>query len=202
LKRIVTILKLQLNECSHNIIEIQKQIIEFLNQIKYQASLIEKIRKIKYYKDQFTIRTNTNIEIINNNNNVIFENNPSYPLKLSLTHLQEDFEAKGIIEKVAKKIKTKIVLKITTAGKISAEYLQENIIEEWQINLEEIRNSFIASSNNLFDFVMQYKFEKEILFDERVTIYCQLISQYETIFNINEVYETIDNIEFAIVYPK
>lgn len=203
LKRIITILKLQLNECSHNIIEIQRQIIEFLNQIKYQGNLVEKIRKVKYLKDQFTIRATTDIEsLIGSNNAVIFENNPSYPLKLSIAYLQEANEVKESIEKIAKKIKSNVIAKRLIAGTISDEYLENSIINEHQINLEEVRNSFLASSNNLFDFVMQYPFSKETSFDERVTIYCQLVSQYEDVFNIKETYETIDNIEFVMVYPK
>jgi hypothetical protein len=118
-----------LNECSHNIIEIQKQIIEFLNQIKYQGNLVEKIRKVKYLKDQFTIRATTDIEsLIVNNNAVIFENNPSYPLKLSVAYLQESSEVKESIEKIAKKIKSNVIVKLVTAGTISDEYLENSTI--------------------------------------------------------------------------
>jgi hypothetical protein len=49
---------------------------------------------------------------------------------------------------------------------------------------------------------MSYDFTKEIPFDERITIYCQLISQFETQFEITDQFETKENIEFAIVYPK
>ena len=56
LSKILNELKLKLNECRHNLIEIQKQIIEFLNQIKYQTGFIEKIKQIKYFRDQITLR--------------------------------------------------------------------------------------------------------------------------------------------------
>jgi hypothetical protein len=42
------------------------------------------------------------------------------------------------------------------------------------INLEEVKNRFIATSDNLFNFIVRYDFLKEVDFNERVTIYCQV----------------------------
>lgn len=203
LSRVITQLKLQLNECRHNLIETQKQIIEFLNQIKYQSGVIEKLRQLKYLKDQFTIRADTNIDaILLEHSDVIFEANRTYPLKLSSEHLQSDNEAYTIILKIAKKTKSVAKVKLPLAGKISSEYLQPHVEVEIQINMEEVRNSFVASGNNLFDFVMGYNFEKEFSFDEKVTIYCQLISLYESSFILTNNYSSQQNIEYAMVYPK
>lgn len=203
LNQVITYLKLQLNECRHNLIEIQKQIIEYLNQIKYQSGVIEKLRQLKYLKDQFTIRAASDIDsIVLKNDNVIFEANPVYPLKLSLDYLQSDNEAYTSILKVAKKIKTVVKQKLPLAGTISSEYLNSVNEEEIQINLEEVRNSFLASGNNLFDFILSYDFEKEISFDDKVTIYCQLISQYDKSFALTEKYSSQQEIEYIMVYPK
>lgn len=203
LGRIITQLKLQLGKCTHNLIEIERQIIDFLNQIKYQSGVIEKLRQLKYLKDQFIIRPNTNIDLIfAQNNSVIFEPNPTYPLKLSLDYLQSDEEAFTSIVKIANRIKSGVKLKQPLADKISNEYLNTQIEEEIQINLEEVKNSFVAAGNNLFEFVMNYNFAMNISFDERVTIYCQLISQYENIFEVTENFEVKKEIEFTMVYPK
>lgn len=203
LNQVIIYLKLQLNECRHNLIEIQKQIIEYLNQIKYQSGVIEKLRQLKYLKDQFTIRAASDIDsTILKNDNVIFEANPVYPLKLSLDYLQSDNEAYTSILKVAIKIKTVVKLKLPFAGTISSEYLNSVNEEEIQINLEEVRNSFLASGNNLFDFILSYDFEKEISFDDKVTIYCQLISQYDKSFVLTEKYSSQQEIEYILVYPK
>src|SRR5690554_1307137 len=48
LSRILIQLRIQLGKCTHNLIETEKQIIDFLNQIKYQGNVIEKLRQIKY----------------------------------------------------------------------------------------------------------------------------------------------------------
>lgn len=203
LNLVITHLKLQLNECQHNLIEIQKQIIEYLNQIKYQSGVIEKLRQLKYLKDQFTIRAATDIEPkLFNNNNVIFENNPFYPLKLSIEYLQFEDDAQTSIRKVALKITTDTKVRLPIAGCIPIEYFQPSLEEEIQINLEEVRNSFLASGNNLFDFVMNYNFEKVLALDEKVTVYCQLISQYDNSFLLTDKYNSQEQIEYLMVYPK
>ena len=203
LKRVIVQLKIQLGKCTHNLIEIERQIIDFLNQIQYQSNVIEKLRLIKYLKDQFTLETTTDLkEILAVNNSLIFEPKPAYPLKLSLAYLQVDEDAFASIIKIAKRVKAGPTLKRPIAEKISSEYLETQIEEEIQINLEEVKNGFVASSYNLFDFVLNYNFAKEVSFDEHVTIYCQLISQYENIFEITEKFEKKMEIEFAMVYPK
>ncbi len=203
LKRVIVQLKIHLGKCTHNLIEIERQIIDFLNQIQYQSNVIEKLRLIKYLKDQFILETTTDLKsILAANDSVIFEPNPSYPLKLSLEYLQADEEAFASILKIAKRVKTGMKLKRPVAEKISSEYLETQTEEEIQINLEEVKNGFVASSYNLFDFIMNYNFAKEVSFEDRVTIYCQLISQYENIFEITDKFEEKREIEFAIVYPK
>jgi len=203
LNRTIILVKLQLNECRHNLIDIQKQIIEYLNRIKHQSGVIEKLRQIKYLKDQFELRSKTNIrELLAENTAVIFEPNPSYPLQISLDQLQSDNDAADVISKVAKKIKTSVKSTQPFAGNISDEYLETRIEEEVQINLDEVKNSFLAGGNNLFDFICNYDFGKEVSFDECVTIYCQMISQFDTLFKITDNYNLKEDIEFAMVYPK
>lgn len=203
LNRIIVQLKMQLQKCTHNLIEIQRQVIDFLNQIQQQSGIIEKLKQIKYLKDQFILETNTDIKrILASHNTVVFEPNPSYPLKLSLEHLQTDEEAFASIKKIAERKKMGAKLKQPIAEKISDEYLETQILEEVHINLEEVKNGFVAGSNNLFDFVMNFDFSKKVSFDERVTIYCQMVSLYDAIFEITEQVNEKNEVEFAMIYPK
>mgnify|MGYP001230761318 FL=1 len=203
LNRIIIQLKIHLGKCTHNLIEIERQVIDFLNQIQLQSGVIERLRQIKYLKDQFILETTTDIkQVLTTNNSVIFEPNPSYPLKLSLDYLQINEEAFLSIQKIVKRLKWGVKLTQPIADKISDEYLETQIEEEIQINLDEVKNGFVASSHNLFDFVMSYNFAKNISFDERVTIYCQMVSQYESIFEITEQFAEKNEIEFAMIYPK
>ncbi len=203
LRRVIVQLKIQLGKCTHNLIEIERQIIDFLNQIKYQSNVIEKLRLIKYLKDQFILETSTDLKsILAGSYSVIFEPNPAYPLKLSLEYLQADEDVFASIIKIARRVKSGINLRRPVAEKISSEYLETQTEEEIQINLEEVKNGFIASSYNLFDFILNYNFAKVVSFEDSVTIYCQLISQYENIFEITDKFEEKKEIEFSMVYPK
>ena len=203
LNRIIIELKHQLGECSHNLIEIEKQIIDYLNQIKHQGQFLEKLRKLKHLKDHFTIEAETDIkQIIASKNQVIFETRITEPLNLSLDFLRESEKAFEAIKKVAKNHKNRKQYKPVLADRISDEYLESIIENEIMINLEEIRNKFVATSDNLFNFILHYDFLKEVDFEERVTIFCQIISQYEQELVIEDDFKKTNGIEYAIVYSK
>lgn len=204
LQNIIINLKINLDKSKHNIIEIKKQIINFLNQIQVQNRLIEKLHKIKYLKEQFTIRSTTNIaDILENNKDVIFESTPQYPLKLSLEFLQTDETAYESILKIAERKKKGIKISRPIAEEISQEFLYTQPEEEIIINYEIIRNAFIASGyNNLFDFVENYKYPKEVNFEDIVMIYCQLVSIYEKDFVFTEDIQERNGVRFTVISHK
>ncbi|MBL4746690.1 MAG: hypothetical protein JKY08_10025 [Flavobacteriaceae bacterium] len=203
LSSIIVGLKQELDESTHNLIAIEKQIINYLNQIKYQSGFIKKLRKIKYLKDQFTLRSSTDIEaVLTRKNALIFEPNPSYPLKLSIDQLTTDSTAFESIQKIAKKVQTKKTYKPLIAEAIATDYLNTAIEEEILINLKAVLDNFLPTGNHLFDFIIHYDFLKEVSFEERVTIYCQMISEYENQLNVTQEHHSYNNIEFTMVYPK
>ena len=203
LSRIIIELKSQLGECSHNLIEIEKQIIDYLNQIKQQGIFLEKLRKLKYLKDHFTIEAETNIkQIISNKNQVIFEARTNQSINLSIDFLREDERAFDAIKRIAKNYRDRLLFKQEIAESISNENLESSIEEEVMINLEEVRNRFVATSDNLFNFILNYDFLKEVDFNERVTIFCQIVSQYEEELQIQDNYQTTKGIEYAMVFSK
>lgn len=56
LMRIRNELRLNLNDGVNNLIDIQKQVIEYLNQSKKQDEFIRKLQKVKHLKDQFELK--------------------------------------------------------------------------------------------------------------------------------------------------
>jgi hypothetical protein len=203
LSRIILNLKDQLNQSSHNLIEIEKQIIDYLNQIKLQEKFVEKLRKLKYLKDHFLIQAETDIkQILSRKNDTVFDNKITEPLKLSIEHLLNDENARLSILKIAKQHSERKNTMPLLAEKISNDFLEDSVEEEVIIDLEEVKNGFVASSDNLFNFVLNYNFMKEIDFNERVTIYCQMVSQFENEFEIEDNYKIKNDIEYALVFPK
>lgn len=202
LRSITTTLQLLIKESRHNLIETQKQIVEFINQIKHQSAFIEKLRQIKYLKDQFEIRAKTNINaVLSGANALAFETKTSYPLKLSLESLSRDEVYESIL-KINRNVKTNVKPVVQIAESISQDYLDAETEKEIHINLDEVRNNFKASGNHLFDFLQHYKFPRDVSYEERVTVYCQMISLFENDLEISENYNRHNEVEFAMVYPK
>lgn len=204
LNKIITHLKIELINCQHNLIESRKQIIEYLNQIKYKSGIIDKLKKLKYLRDQLLIQSATDIEsVLQQTNAVVFETRTFFSVKLSLEFLQTtDGGVYSIIEKVRKNAQSKIKAKVSLAAKIDASYFERQIEESQQINLEEVKNSFVASSNNLFDFVLSYRFLQDLSFDEKVNVYCRVISLFDKEIEITDKFATQQGIDYALVYPK
>ena len=200
--RVVNRLRLQLNEAHHNLIETQKQIIDFLNQVKYQSRLLEKIRHIKYLKDQFELKERTDfLEVMAGCRDLFFDPQRPGRIKLSLDLLQED-RVYRLLVKISRKQKTDIKPSQSLADNISADYLQSEAVYEVYIDPEEIRNSFSVSGDHLFHFLQHYQYPKKVTFDEIVTLYCQLISLYEDEFTVSDSYGQHADLEYALVYPK
>ncbi len=202
LKQVVTQLRHRINELRHNSIELQKQIIDYLNQVKYHSKVFEKLKQVKYLKDQFDLKNKSDfIDIIRQNTAVVFETNPVYPLKLSMDTLQSD-DLIEIKQRIAKRIRTGLKAKLPLASIIDADYFNDQVEQQIFINLEEIKNSFSSAGNHLFDFILNYTFNRLVDFEERVNIYCQVVSNYQNELNITEQYQRQQHIEYAMVYPK
>jgi hypothetical protein len=201
LKQVVTQLRGQLTESRHNLIETQKQIIEYLNQVKHQSRTLEKIKQVKYLKDQFELKAKTNItSLLAKSNEVIFESRPAYPLKLSLDYLQTDL-GRQQVEKIATKQQTKRPAMLV-AESIASKDLLPQTEEEIFIDLEEIKRGFAASSHHLHNYIMQYKYPRAVSYDEKITIFCQMVSIFEEELHIKEVFQTDEQVEYAMVLPK
>ncbi|SHG28742.1 hypothetical protein [Dysgonomonas macrotermitis] len=202
LKYIKTDLLLSLLDARQNLIETRKQIIEYINQVKYQSKFIEKLKRLKYLRDQYEIKHKTNIkEILLRSNALAFEPQPTYSLKLSLDRLQQD-DVYQLIRKVSKKYKTGINAKKITAENFSKEELTSDVEKEIYIDLYEIKNKFAFSGKQLFEYLSDYKFSRELTFDERVTLYCQMVSIFDEELEITDKFEKNNNIEYALVYYK
>ncbi len=202
LARITTVLRLHLQDARHSLIETERQIIDFLNQVKLQSKIIEKIRQVKYLKDQFELENKSDILVkLGEMDPVLFENKPSFPVKLSLDLLQEE-EIYGLIKDLNKRQTSKIKPKVPLAEAINAYFFNDT--EDWDvfINMEELKNNFSASGHHLLDFILQYNYPKEVDFELMVFCYCQLISLYEQEMQITEQYITHRETEFAVIYPK
>lgn len=203
MRNVVSDVKLQLNDAYHYLIEIEKQIIHYLNLIAYQNRIFEKARKLKYLRDQFLLTENSDIKLVMSQINPVWmEPQSAYRIKLSIDQLRTSEEALKVIRKVMERNKDKAKAPKNLASAIPDAYLKttEEVMDV--VNLQEIHNAFMASGTHLFRFVMNYTYQMEVNSNDKLVFFCQLASQYTNELRFTDRYECTDNLEYPLIFPK
>ncbi len=213
LNRILLELRRELQLSAHSLIRAQQDIINYLNQIKSQVILVEKIRRVKYLQDQFELRAKSNLaEVLEREHSILLEGTAPSSFKLSINYLNTD-EARPIILKVMKNLQHRETIRSNEAGAFSDEDLASQSMYQETISLEETVGNYIqaqteamwkdatAQPEDLFSFLMRYPFRQEVSEEERTTLFCQIVSLYEFQFRISEEFGIYKNYEYARIYP-
>lgn len=213
LNRILLELRRELQLSAHSLIRAQQDIINYLNQIKSQVILVEKIRRVKYLQDQFELRAKSNLaEVLEREHSILLEGTAPSSFKLSINYLNTD-EARPIILKVMKNLQHRETIRSNEAGAFSDEDLASQSMYQETISLEETIGNYIqaqteamwkdatAQPEDLFSFLMRYPFRQEVSEEERTTLFCQIVSLYESQFRISEEFGIYKNYEYARIYP-
>lgn len=213
LNRILLELRRELQLSAHSLIRAQQDIINYLNQIKSQVILVEKIRRVKYLQDQFELRAKSNLaEVLEREHSILLEGTAPSSFKLSINYLNTD-EARPIILKVMKNLQHRETIRSNEAGAFSDEDLASQSMYQETISLEETVGNYIqaqteamwkdatAQPEDLFSFLMRYPFRQEVCEEERTTLFCQIVSLYESQFRISEEFGIYKNYEYARIYP-
>ena len=200
----VTDVKLQLREVYHNLLELDRQIINYLNLIEYQNRLFEKVQKLKYLRDQMLLETNTDVKAkMAAMNPVWMELRPRYPLKVSLTMLRTSDVGLKILQDVASGKGNDRLRKANLAEPLTEEELSEQQQVLQQVDVNEVKTAFMASGDNLFHFVMNYSgYRKPTTDEEKLVLFCQIAAQYLDELSISDEYRRHQDIEYPLIYPK
>ena len=189
-------------EADHNLLEIEHQIIDYINQIEQQSLLLKKIRKIKYLKDQLTWREDTNIvRTMDNKNPLWMENRPYNRIFLSLDMLRSSEEAYNIIRKIAGRTIVRRLAR-TEADLLDEAYMNDSFEEVNAVNMTELWNAFKAQGNHLFAFIKDYPFKQQHALGELIILYCQMATLHCDELRITDDYNSFDNIEYALIYAN
>ena len=213
LNRILLELRSELQLSAHSLIRAQQDIINYLNQIKSQVILVEKIRKVKYLQDQFELRSRSNLsEVLEREHSVLVEGSVPSSFKLSLPYLSTD-EARPVILKVLRNLQYREIIRSNEAGAFSEEDMESQAMYQEVIDLEETLSDYIqaqaqarwndasAPEEDLFHYLMHYTFAREVDEQERTTLFCQMVSLYENRLRISEEFGLYHQYEYAKVYP-
>lgn len=203
MKQTLTEIRVGLKESAHGLIAISAQIIDYLNRIEYQSKLVRKTRQLKYLKDQFMIEESTDVkELLSKVNGVWMEKQPKYLTKVSLDFLRNDDAALEILCNIRKRLSKKVTIKSRLADRIDEKYLETQQETTRMFNHQEIINSFLAQSTDLFYYVWNYQFENETDQEMRLVLFLQLASQYNDNLRYTSDYKIMNNIEYPIIFPR
>lgn len=203
MRTVVCDVKLQLNDAYHNLIEIEKQIIHYLNLIAYQNRIFEKVRRLKYLRDQFLLEEKSDIrQQLSLMNPVWMEPQTNYRIKLSVDELRTSATALELIKKVVLRQKNLVRGPKNIAEAIPQEFLEADSEVLDAVNLQEVYNAFAASSSHLFRFVMNYRYHKEVDTNGKILYFCQIASQYADGLDFTDTYETDCGVEYPLIYSK
>ena len=194
-----------LNESIHGLISINAQIVDYLNRIEYQNKIVRRVRQLKYLRDQFMIEdpSNTNIKAVcADRNDLWMESRPRYTTKVSIDFLRNDDAALDILDNIRKRITKKRNFSSTLADKIDAQYLEQQHETTYDYSHQDIIDSFVAQSDNLFSFVRNYPLSMDTTEEQRLVLFIQLASQYGDKIEFTSQTAITGDIEYPIIYPR
>ncbi len=189
-------------EADHNLLEIEHQIIDYINQIEQQSLLLKKIRRLKYLKDQLTWREDTDVvRILNGDNPLWMEKRPYNRIFLSVEMLRSSEEAHALIRKIAGKNDVRRLAR-TEAEPLDEAFINDNVEEVNSVNTTELWNAFKAQGQHLFSFIRNYNYRLPLTLADHIILYCQIATLHSDELRITDNYETFENIEYALIYAS
>ena len=189
-------------EAYHALMEIDRQIIVYINQIEQQNQLYKKIRKLKYLQDQLLIKTDTNLlQVLEENNPLWMESRQYSKIRLSLEMLRENDQIVAVLRRIAERNGLKKTAR-TEAEPLTDEDLQEHVQRLKDVDPAEVWNAFSASSYNLFDFILRYDYKARRGIEDHAALFCQLVILHPDECRMTGEYAIYQDIEYPVIYAK
>jgi len=185
-----------------NLIDITQKILDFINRIRQDSQVFKHIQKVKLLKDQLLLADKSNfIDVISKDNSLQFQNEIRFSTPLSLDYIQSE-ESYEILLRISYKLKKSLSIDEKSSGVIRNEFLNGKDKNHYVVDSNKLKENFLSRGGDLFDFIINYNFEKELSFEGKVTLFCKLASQFRDDFSISDNYTKIENIEYALITPK
>ncbi len=189
-------------EAYHALMEIDRQIIVYINQIDQQNLLYKKIRKLKYLQDQLLIKTETNIvQILEERNPLWMEPRQYSKIRLSLEELRENDQIVKLLRRIAERNGIQKTTR-TEAEPLTDEDLQAHVRKLKEVDSTKVWNAFLASSHNLFEFILSYDYKAKRNIEDHAALFCQLVILHPDECRITNKYATYQDIEYPIIYAR
>lgn len=189
-------------EAYHALMEIDRQIISYINQIDRQNKLYIKIRKLKYLQDQLLIKTDTNlVHVLEERNHIWMESRQYNKIRLSLEMLRENEQVVALLNRIARRNGMHKTTR-TEAAPLTEDDLKEHVLQLEEMDSTEVWNAFLASGYNLFDFILRYDYKTTRSIEDYAFLFCQLVILHPDDCRMTGEYAVYQDIEYPIIYAK
>ncbi len=193
--------KIQFKDVFHSIIELERTIRDYLNQIDAHNRLVKHIRKLKYLKDQLTWERATNVRgILEKCSNLALETSTYYSTKVSLSFLRNSDDAIDIIDDARKTLSRLKDLKMAPAIPLKESELTTKCIVEDFVDTDSVANAFFASSQDLYTFVINYPYIQPQQKERRVEYYLEIVQNHYDKLLITDDWGRDGNVEYPLIY--
>ena len=122
-------------------------------------------------------------------------------IRLSLEMLRENDQVVKLLRRIAERNGIQKTAR-TEAGPLAEEDLQEHIRQLKEVDSAEVWNAFLASSYNLFEFILKYDYKVKRSIEEHAILFCQLVILHPDECRITGEYAIYQDIEYPIIYAK
>lgn len=189
-------------EAYHALMEIDRQIIVYINQIDQQNKLYKKIRKLKYLQDQLLIKVETNLpQVLEERNHLWMESRQYSRIRLSIEMLRENDQIVNLLRRIAERNGMRKTAR-TEAEPLTEDELRNHVRRLKELDSTEIWNAFVASSYNLFEFILNYDYKVKRNIEEHAALFCQLVILHPDECRITGEYAIYNDLEYPIIYAK
>lgn len=196
-------LRVALHESYHNLIEIQRQVITYLNQIERRVQVVDKVLRLKILRDKHYLKQQTDFyHQTGHLKDLPLVNGEAFRSRLSVSGLQEDIGMQELVLKVRERLQNKKALALNVAGRLPETALDDDHRQENSVDLNALRTIFMGKNQDLFTFVMQHRFKQEVSDTDRIRYYCRMASLFEADFRFSDETAWHQNMEYALIYPQ
>ncbi len=208
-------LKKTLYDNKDYLIAIQSQIIDYINRIKINPKIVDKLNKLKALKDNAELRFKTNIkDVVQKNNSLLFQKQETFKWQVPINFLTDTDTGRRILLKVRKKVKKNSkenIDKKPTIKRIKPPTKRK--IEIKRLNIDKYFKKFEKSKIDLFNFIFDSKLPKDVPqnIDDRLSYFVKISIDYEKKISLKKeikYYKYKDEngktnkIGYAVIFPK
>ena len=156
---------------------------------------MEKIRRIKYLKDQLVWEQSTDVLFcLQTHRPAFLEKRPWYIFLPSLDNITNTSDGLAALKEAHKALKHPVAKRKVETEPLTEVELKQNAVVRDILNTYEIRNAFLGGSQDLMTFLA----EKE----DRLTLFCRLAAEYYEDFRITGQYVEANDYSYPLIYPR